>query len=67
MQSNVKAFTLRTELFNLLAKFKSLHQEVTFAPNCDTDVASQLDAAACELARVYDSLPEFFTDAARES
>lgn len=60
------AFDLRSELFQLLAKFKALDQLAAFSGNVDADEVGQLDQAACDLARVYNSLPDVFIAAARD-
>ncbi len=62
-QIHIKAFELRSELFNLVNKIKDLQME---ASHLGTDDAGQLDGTACELAAIHGELPWVFTAAAAE-
>lgn len=66
MNANTQATILKAELFALLNRYKELALRCATAvtPDDSRDEAyEQVDAAACELARVYDSLGPVFTDA----
>lgn len=73
-QIHDKAFSLRSELFELIGKFKDLHSAALKIAIPDDDASldalleeqGQIDAAACDLARVYNSLPWVFIAAAGE-
>ncbi len=80
MQANERAWQLRSKLFDLIGEFRGLHAAICDAEiPCDTpgsdfesrflsayEACSQVDAAACELARLHDALPDLFIDAARD-
>jgi len=61
MKLNVKAAELRTELFELVGKFKSL-TGAAWATG-DVDAHAELDAVACALADIDEKLPYIFIDA----
>jgi len=63
MKLNVKAANLRTELFELVGKFKALTAAAWATGDVDTSI--ELDAVACSLADTYEELPAIFVDAYR--
>ena len=67
MTANAKALGLRRKLFDLVAEYKTFQQECWAASDENAVKAhDQADQAACQLAGVYESLPDLFTDAARD-
>lgn len=74
MTANARAFDLRSNLSALVGEFKDLQLAIWAAlpdaadPAFDryVEASGQADSAACALARVYDALPDLFTDAARD-
>ena len=69
MQANLEAHRLRSELFDLVNKMKSLRLR-TQNGNGDLDArieaSGQLDDAACKLAAVYEGLGDVFIDVTRD-
>lgn len=61
---HVRAFGLRTKLFDLVNEIKALQMEA-HSSGLDGD-HGELDQAACKLASIYDELPDVFVAAVRE-
>jgi hypothetical protein len=61
---HVAAFDARTELFHLIGKIKRL-QMLAHDANLENE-RSDLDAVACQLASVHESLPWTFVAAAAD-
>jgi hypothetical protein len=61
-QLHVKAFDLRTKLFNLTNEIKALQLAATSDEDRD-----QLDGVACQLAAIHSDLPFVFVAAASEN
>lgn len=65
---NQKAFDLRSQLFSLVNEFKTLQQQaLTEGSEAAFEASGQIDQTACALAEIYESLPDVFIDAARDT
>jgi hypothetical protein len=64
-QIHIRAFELRTKLFNLVNEIKALQLEAHNA-GLDDD-HGDLDQVACKLATIHDELPDAFIAATREN
>lgn len=64
MDANVRAWELRRQLFELLSTVKNLGLELWAEERYEA--SEHIDAVGCKLAEVYESLPDFFIDAARD-
>lgn len=65
MKTNVKAWDLKTKLFDLINEFKDLAATCGAGDN-EIEAHGQIDATACQLAEIYQGLPPVFTDAAKD-
>ena len=65
MKLNLKAADLRRKLFELTNEFKALSLAVHNTE--DIEASLEIDQAACDLARIYESLPDVFIDGYRDA
>lgn len=61
-----RAFQCRQDLFKVLTLFKETHMQAVVSADVSDEAIDQLDTTACELARLYDSLPDVFVAHVRD-
>lgn len=65
MKTNIKAFELRSKLFAIVNEFKGLAGAANNAG--DYDAGDQAERVGCQLAEIFENLPDLFIDAARDA